>query len=43
LANMGLSLGMRVDPHGRLVAPPPQAPGSMPEFDEEELRNEDIG
>jgi len=23
LANMGLSLGMRIDPHGRLVAPPP--------------------
>ena len=43
LANMGLSLGMRVDPHGRLVAPPPQAPGSMPELDEEELRNDEIG
>jgi DNA-directed RNA polymerase subunit alpha len=40
LANMGLSLGMRIDPHGRLVAPPPQAPGSMPELDEEDLRNE---
>jgi DNA-directed RNA polymerase subunit alpha len=25
LANMGLSLGMRIDPHGRLVAPPPQS------------------
>jgi DNA-directed RNA polymerase subunit alpha len=24
LANMGLSLGMRIDAHGRLVAPPPQ-------------------
>ncbi len=43
LANMGLSLGMRIDPHGRLVAPPPQAPGSMPELDDEELRNEEIG
>ena len=43
LANMGLSLGMRVDAHGRLVAPPPQPAGSMPEFDEEELRNEEIG
>ena len=26
LANMGLSLGMKVDAHGRLVAPPPPAP-----------------
>ncbi|HVN06894.1 MAG TPA: DNA-directed RNA polymerase subunit alpha [Bryobacteraceae bacterium] len=40
LANMGLSLGMRPDPHGRLVAPPPQASGSMPELDEEELRGD---
>ena len=30
LANMGLSLGMRIDAHGRLVAPPPPPPGSMP-------------
>jgi DNA-directed RNA polymerase subunit alpha len=29
LANMGLSLGMRIDAHGRLVAPPPSA-GGMP-------------
>jgi DNA-directed RNA polymerase subunit alpha len=28
LANMGLSLGMRIDAHGRLVAPPPQSGGS---------------
>ena len=27
LANMGLSLGMRIDAHGRLVAPPPPAAG----------------
>jgi len=27
LANMGLSLGMRVDQHGRLVAPPPSSSG----------------
>jgi DNA-directed RNA polymerase subunit alpha len=27
LANMGLSLGMRIDAHGRLVAPPPSAAG----------------
>ena len=25
LANMGLSLGMKLDAHGRLVAPPPPA------------------
>jgi DNA-directed RNA polymerase subunit alpha len=30
LANMGLSLGMRIDAHGRLVAPPQQA-GGMPQ------------
>jgi len=34
LANMGLSLGMRIDAHGRLVAPPPQAGG--PDFGPEE-------
>ncbi|MGA2271403.1 MAG: DNA-directed RNA polymerase subunit alpha [Bryobacteraceae bacterium] len=28
LANMGLSLGMRIDQHGRLVAPPPQSGGA---------------
>ena len=31
LANMGLSLGMKLDAHGRLVAPPPPAPGAQPE------------
>jgi DNA-directed RNA polymerase subunit alpha len=41
LANMGLSLGMRVDPHGRLVAPPPLPPGSLPEVDEDDLRDQD--
>jgi DNA-directed RNA polymerase subunit alpha len=41
LANMGLSLGMRVDPHGRLVAPPPQAAGSVPETYEEEHGDQD--
>src|SRR6202023_2088831 len=35
LANMGLSLGMRIDAHGRLVAPPQQASG-MPDFISEE-------
>jgi DNA-directed RNA polymerase subunit alpha len=29
LGSMGLSLGMKPDAHGRLVAPPPP-PGSMP-------------
>ena len=32
LANMGLSLGMRIDAHGRLVAPPTPAPGSVPDY-----------
>jgi DNA-directed RNA polymerase subunit alpha len=41
LANMGLSLGMRVDPHGRLVAPPPQAPGTIPETYEDEHGDQD--
>ncbi|HTQ56426.1 MAG TPA: DNA-directed RNA polymerase subunit alpha [Bryobacteraceae bacterium] len=43
LANMGLSLGMRVDAHGRLVAPPPSQSGGvgLPEIEEEDLRNED--
>ena len=36
LANMGLSLGMRIDAHGRLVAPPQQVGGGMPEFGPEE-------
>jgi DNA-directed RNA polymerase subunit alpha len=31
LAGMGLALGMKPDSHGRLVAPPPPAPGSIPE------------
>jgi DNA-directed RNA polymerase subunit alpha len=44
LANMGLSLGMRIDPHGRLVSPPPQAPGSMVEIEDEELHgDQEIG
>ena len=34
LANMGLALGMRIDAHGRLVAPPPSA--SLPDIDEPE-------
>ena len=31
LSSMGLSLGMKVDAQGRLVAPAPPAPGSVPE------------
>jgi DNA-directed RNA polymerase subunit alpha len=34
LANMGLALGMRMDAHGRLVAPPPSAAGELPPEDE---------
>jgi DNA-directed RNA polymerase subunit alpha len=45
LANMGLSLGMRIDAHGRLVAPPPQSGGggAPPEFGPEEDGQQDIG
>ena len=32
LANMGLSLGMRIDAHGRLVAPPQQPSGALPDY-----------
>src|SRR5919108_4009662 len=32
LASMGLSLGMRIDAHGRLVAPPPQTGGALPDY-----------
>jgi len=32
LANMGLSLGMRIDAHGRLVAPPAQPPGMITDY-----------
>jgi DNA-directed RNA polymerase subunit alpha len=31
LQTMGLSLGMKPDAHGRLIAPPPPPPGSIPE------------
>ena len=42
LANMGLSLGMRIDAHGRLVAPPPQAGG--PDFGpEDDGQQESVG
>ncbi|MBV9504199.1 MAG: DNA-directed RNA polymerase subunit alpha [Acidobacteriia bacterium] len=39
LANMGLALGMRIDAHGRLVAPPPQAGGLPPDLSEEGLQD----
>ena len=43
LANMGLALGMRIDAHGRLVAPPPQV-GGMTDFgSEEDNQQEPIG
>jgi DNA-directed RNA polymerase subunit alpha len=40
LAGMGLSLGMRMDAHGRLVPPPASAAGSMDLPDEPEPDNE---
>ena len=43
LANMGLSLGMRIDAHGRLVAPPQQAPGSMPDYGLEDEGQDQLG
>ncbi len=44
LANMGLSLGMRIDAHGRLIPPPPQAPGSVSDLGpEEEGQQDQIG
>jgi DNA-directed RNA polymerase subunit alpha len=40
LAGMGLSLGMRMDAHGRLVPPPASAGGSLDLPDEPEQENE---
>jgi DNA-directed RNA polymerase subunit alpha len=34
LGTMGLALGMKPDAQGRLVAPPPPAPGSVPDLSE---------
>ena len=42
LANMGLALGMRMDAHGRLVAPPPSAAGELPS-EEEGQEQDQIG
>jgi len=36
LANMGLSLGMRIDAHGRLIAPPQGSSGPGPDFGPED-------
>ncbi len=44
LANMGLSLGMRIDAHGRLVAPPQVAGGAPPDYGaDEESQQDNIG
>jgi DNA-directed RNA polymerase subunit alpha len=43
LANMGLSLGMRIDVHGRLVAPPPQVGGGPDLGPEEDGPQDQIG
>src|SRR5215813_3980481 len=42
LANMGLSLGMRIDAHGRLIAPPPQV-GGITEFGPEDEGQDQLG
>ena len=42
LANMGLGLGMRIDQHGRLVAPPPSA--AVPDYGpDDEGQQDSIG
>jgi DNA-directed RNA polymerase subunit alpha len=42
LANMGLALGMRIDQHGRLVAPPPSA--AVPDYGlDDEGQQEQVG
>jgi DNA-directed RNA polymerase subunit alpha len=43
LANMGLSLGMRIDAHGRLIAPPQSSGGGTPsDFGPEEGGSEEL-
>ena len=42
LANMGLSLGMRIDAHGRLVAPPAVS-GPLPDYGMEDEGQQDLG
>jgi len=41
LANMGLALGMRIDAHGRLVAPPQQPAGSIPDYGPDDEGSQD--
>src|SRR6201995_3085595 len=41
LANMGLSLGMRIDAHGRLVAPPQQAGGMTTDYGPDDESQQD--
>jgi DNA-directed RNA polymerase subunit alpha len=43
LANMGLGLGMRIDQHGRLVAPPPQSGGMVDYGPDEDLPQDQVG
>ncbi len=43
LANMGLSLGMRIDAHGRLVAPPAQPAGVQDFGPDDEGQQDQIG
>jgi DNA-directed RNA polymerase subunit alpha len=43
LANMGLSLGMRIDAHGRLVAPPQQVGGPIPDLGPEDNQQDLMG
>jgi DNA-directed RNA polymerase subunit alpha len=43
LANMGLSLGMRIDAHGRLVSPPAQPAGMITDYPDDEGQQEQMG
>jgi DNA-directed RNA polymerase subunit alpha len=43
LANMGLSLGMRIDAHGRLVAPPAQPAGMMTDYGPDDDQQDQAG
>src|SRR3989442_1636170 len=43
LGTIGLSLGMKIDQHGRLIAPPQQAPGSMPDYGMEDEGQDQLG
>lgn len=43
LANMGLSLGMRIDAHGRLVAPPAQPAGMITDYGADDDQQDQAG